>query len=253
MQQVQSGYLFKQPLIEGIICRRRNRFVMEVEIEGRLYDCHCPVTVRIGQIVFRNIPCLLSVSPNANRRTAFTVEAISADPPGECQKAWIGINQNAANRYVEHFLRAGQLSEMIQADEPIKREPSFGHAKLDFLAGDVYLEVKTPLTQLPFEPQGHLLTDEQKGEFKSFDRLLKQIGVLSDCLKRHRRAILLLCFMYEPPCSKPDMQWEQNRDALETIQASIQSGLEIWQIHLQITPKGVYLRRYYDSTSLFRQ
>ncbi|MFE4129680.1 hypothetical protein [Peribacillus sp. YIM B13482] len=48
--------------MEGVILKRGNRFIMEVEVEGGVYDCHCPTTGRIGSIVFRNISCLLSKS-----------------------------------------------------------------------------------------------------------------------------------------------------------------------------------------------
>ena len=37
-------YMFDEPLIEGIIIKKRNRFIMEVEIDGKVYDCHCPTT-----------------------------------------------------------------------------------------------------------------------------------------------------------------------------------------------------------------
>ena len=47
-------YLFETPLVEGVICKRRNRFIMEVEIEGAAHDCHCPVTGSIGNIVMKN-------------------------------------------------------------------------------------------------------------------------------------------------------------------------------------------------------
>ncbi|WP_279230940.1 hypothetical protein [Clostridium tyrobutyricum] len=91
-------YIFETPLLEGIIRKRPNRFIMQVELNGVIFDCHCPTTGRIGNIILEDIPCLLSKSPNKTRKTPFTVEAISLDDIDTNKKRWIGINQNAANR-----------------------------------------------------------------------------------------------------------------------------------------------------------
>ena len=49
-----------------------------------------------------------------SRKTPYTVEAVSlADPRGP--PSWVGINQMAANRYIEHFWNAGALPELSGA------------------------------------------------------------------------------------------------------------------------------------------
>lgn len=133
MQTNNNPFIFETPLIEGVICRRRNRFIMEVEVDGVIYDCHCPTTGRIGDIILRDVPCLLSLSNNLSRKTLYTVEAISVDLPSNATKSWIGINQNAANRYVEHFIKNGQLSGMVNNGEAIKENKKSATPNLIFL------------------------------------------------------------------------------------------------------------------------
>jgi sugar fermentation stimulation protein A len=96
-------FLFEEPLVEGLIKSRPNRFIMLVEVNGKVVKCHCPATGRIGGIKFKDVPCLLSKAKNKKRKTLYTVEAISLDKPEAKKKSWIGINQNAANKYVEFF------------------------------------------------------------------------------------------------------------------------------------------------------
>jgi sugar fermentation stimulation protein A len=96
---------FAEPLSTGIIVRRPNRFIIEVEIDGAVVGCHCPTTGRIGNLILDGLRCLLSRSHSSTRKTPYTVEAISVDPPDSRDVTWIGINQNAANRYVEQALR----------------------------------------------------------------------------------------------------------------------------------------------------
>lgn len=137
--------MFENALTEAIIRKRPNRFIMQVEINGEIVDCHCPTTGRIGNLVLENLPCLLSKSASATRKTPYTVEAISVNPIDADTKSWIGINQNAANRYVEHYLKNGGFSDIIgDGVQEVLREQWIGVSKLDFLVGDIYLEVKTP-------------------------------------------------------------------------------------------------------------
>lgn len=243
-------FIFTTPLIEGVIHKRKNRFVMEVEFDGTVYECHCPTTGRIGNIVFRNIPCLLSQSTNVARKTPYTVEAISLDLPTEKNKSWIGINQNAANRYVEHFLNTGQFSDMVRNDGNVKREQTLGTSKLDFLVGDTYIEVKTPLTTLQVEPKDHIAT-KPISDFQSFERFVKHINELADSLQEHQRAILLNCFIYENPGYKVSNQNKNSGYIRKQVQSCIKRGIEIWQVDFKITPTEVSLIKYFETTTDF--
>ena len=37
-------YQFREPLLEGVILRKRKRFTAEVAVNGELIVCHCPTT-----------------------------------------------------------------------------------------------------------------------------------------------------------------------------------------------------------------
>lgn len=161
-------------------------------------------------------PCLVSDadSPplpglgkaNGNRRTLYTVEAISLEPllafgDGRTKRTderWIGINQNRSNRFIEHFLRNGSLPELLprpsEAPE-VLREQIVGKSKIDFLVRvqpegskrnlTSYLEVKTPLIHLPTE--GHPNAEKDDKKFTSFHRLVKHFGDLADTLPAQKK------------------------------------------------------------------
>jgi hypothetical protein len=76
---IMKQYSFKEPLIEGTILTRPNRFIMLVVLNGKKIFAQCPATGRIGNIVFENVPCLLSKADNPKRKTKHTVEAIWLD------------------------------------------------------------------------------------------------------------------------------------------------------------------------------
>ena len=137
-------YLFEEKLIEGKIKKRKNRFILIVEINNEIFNCHCPSTGTIGNIILENIPCLLSKSKNIKRATLYTVEAISLDKPEKKDKNWIGINLISSNKYVDYCLKKGMYNKMINKINSIKREVNLGNSKIDFLINNnCYLEVKS--------------------------------------------------------------------------------------------------------------
>ncbi|MEE9448871.1 MAG: DNA/RNA nuclease SfsA [Ignavibacteriaceae bacterium] len=241
---------FETPLVEGIIRKRKSQFTMDVEVDGFVYNCHCPTTGRIGNIVLNDIPCLLSESKDETRKTPYTVEAISLDLMHKKNKSWIGINQNAVNRYVEHFLRTGQFYDMVRHGETVKREQTLGNSKLDFLVGNTFIEVKTPLMSLQVEIKEHVKT-KKVSEFNSFERFIKHINELAGSLKQNEKAILLICFIYDNPRFKVSNNSKHSDYIREQVQSSIKKGIEIWQANFKITPTGVNLTDYFKTTNDF--
>ncbi len=233
-------YLFKDSLIDGIIKSRPNRFIMMVEINGKLEKCHCPSTGRIGGLTFEEIPCLLSKSNNPDRKTKYTVEAFSLDDLDKSSKSWIGINQTKANEYVEFFIKSGLLNNMLGKVKEVKREVKLGKSRIDFLVNNKdYVEVKTPLMIIP--TLGHKNHRENNKPFVGFDRMIKHFRDISKSIREGSRAIVLLCNIYNAvPFVVPKPRGSESRIANAARKARIR-GLENWQINLKIDKKGVNL------------
>lgn len=229
-------YEFKEKLIEGLIKSRPNRFIMFVEVEGKLHRCHCPSTGRIGSVDFVDIPCLVSKATTPNRSTDFMVEAISLDS----RKSWIGINQTRVNRYIEFFLRNNLFPEMINSAD-VKRESRLGNSRIDFKVGNDYLEVKMPLITLPTNNA----PKQKHSKFDSFDRLIKHFNDLAHSINKDSRAIILLCYVYDAkPFVRPKLD-NSNSRILKAAKRSQRKGVENWQVNLKIDDEGVSLRKYF--------
>jgi sugar fermentation stimulation protein A len=239
-----SEYKFESPLKEGLIKSRPNRFIMIVEGDASVMRCHCPSTGRIGDIVFKDIPCLLSEpEPKSHdRKTECTVEAISVDPIGRREKTWVGINQTMANRYLEHFIITGQMEEMLGSVGKVKREVKLGSSRIDFAVGDILLEVKSPLTEIPFSAS---VAHRELPAMTSFDRLIKHFGELSASIEKRGRAILLLCYQYDAEAFKPPPMDKANERIEKAAMKAEKNGLETWQANLKIDRFGVSLLKYF--------
>ena len=233
-------YRFPERLEEGVILARPNRFIMTVRSEGRTLRSHCPSTVRLGDLKVSDIPCLFSRAADPSRKTEATVEAISLDPPDTRRKSWVGINQTAANRYIEFFLRAGRMPLMASGE--VRREVRLGASRIDFLVGRTYVEVKTPLNMLPVPAR---LAKTAHPPFDSFDRLIKHMGELGSALGHGNRAVILLCYLYDAaPFRVPAAQSETSPVASAARRAA-ERGVERWQINLRLDPQGVRMLRYF--------
>jgi len=243
-------YLFEEPLIEAIIKSRPNRFIMIVNVNGKEYKAHCPCTGRIGNVVFDNIPCLLSESANKERKTKYTVEAISLDNPKtkNANKKWIGINQTKSNNYIEYFFKQNAFEKIITNGKEIKHEQKLGKSRIDFRINNNYIEVKTPLTQLP---ESKYVKTKEHGEFNSFDRIIKHFEDLTTDLKANQKAITIMCYQFDAPAFVVPKLEKANTRIITAAKLAHSKGLETWQINLIIDSKGVVLRKYFKLNLMF--
>ena len=222
----------------GSILSRPNRFIMLVRAGGKTLRCHCPTTGRLGDLELSGLPCLYSTSESDARKTRHTVEAIStSDGMG-----WIGINQTAANRYFEFFLKEGALPGLASGE--IHREVKLGKSRIDFLVGNSYVEVKTPLIVLPSSAS---IAQVRRSRFDSFDRLIRHMGELRASLSRGWQAKLVLCFLYDAEPFRPPPPDGTNSRILKAARAAENAGVERWQVNLRVDPTGVSLIRYFRS------
>ena len=243
-------FTFAEPLVEGTVVARPNRFIMDVDFNGTVERCHCPVVSRIGDIDTAGRPCLVSDSHNPKRKLPRTVEALSLDQPHDPHKRWIGINQNASNRYVEHFLRAGALVKIVghEGASTVRREVALGDSRLDFLIdNNLYLEVKTPMVQLrtPIPPYVPRLP---AAPFSSTERAMRHLRELAHSLQDHERAVILYCLYY----TNTGFRYYHGttyEEVCATVDACHTAGVELWQADFEVTPYGVYLHRYYELES----
>lgn len=233
---------FPTPHKVGIIVNRPNRFILEVEVEGKLEKCHCPTTGKIaGGMALAGLPCLVSGPYDLTKRTtAYTVEAISPLHLGEVGQQWVGINQTAINRQVGEALEKGWLAPMVPEALPgsIKREQRLGSSRIDFLIGDsTWLEVKMPITYIDSPGAPAALTSKKTPKPMGVSRMEKQMGDLTAALLEGKRAIILATYGYTMPHGlAPQATRGSNFKPLPALARALEAGLERWQLNWSYHP-----------------
>lgn len=242
-----TPYSFPEPLAEGIILARRNRFDMLVDLNGSAVQCHCPTTWNIGQLDVAGRPCLLSRRVQKDpRKTPYTVEAVSLNRPEDAEKRWIGINQTAANRYVEYYLKNDGFPDMLASTSRVRRARLSGKTNLDFIVGDVCIAIKAPLLVLPGIPAE--MRSDARPSSPNTERFLRRITKLAHSLPNIRRVLLLVIYIHDHPdfhISEFREQYGEHYAAIKDIAAkSAEMGIENWQVNFALDSNSVRLDRY---------
>lgn len=207
-----------------------------VDIDGEELVAHIPTTNRIGDVENKNLPCLLSYHDNPKRKLKYDIEAVLLSD----DENWVGINQILSNRLVEHFFIEHELDAIVSNYDTIQREVNLGISKLDFKVGDVYLEVKTPLTTINIKYGQNIKTLPPK-PFSSTDRMVKHLKELAGSLENHEKAVFLQVFQYRMTEKKERLRSIHYEEVAQTFKEASEAGVEFWEIQMDFRPEGVTL------------
>lgn len=227
--------IFEQPLIKAKIKSRINRFIFIVELDGKEVEAHCPSGGTIAGISrkdFKDIECLMSDhGTDSGRRTRYTVEAISLDDG----LTYAGINQTKSNRYVEYFLQDNAVKNILQIKDEVKREKKLGNSRIDFKAGNCYIEVKTMVADYYCKASSRL-TDLMKEQHPSIDRIQKHVRALTNEIKSNNsRAAIITVFQYNAPTFNPPIDDPVYAEFVEDLKLAKAAGLRQYQMNILIT------------------
>lgn len=232
---------FDKPLLKALVKERINRFIFIVELNGELVEAHCPSGGTIAGIprkLMTQLPCLLSDHEDKpNRRTRYTVEAISLDNG----RTYMGINQTASNHYVHQFLQDENVQHTLDIDGYVVREKKLGTSRIDFKVDDTYIEVKTMVAEY-YGKASKQLRALMKPQEPSVERMQKHIRELTHEVDAHKsKAIMLTVFQYDAPKFEPPVDNPKYKDLVEDLKLAKASGVRQYQVNLRITEKYVEL------------
>ena len=130
------------PLIPGRLIKRYKRFLADIELEdGSVVTAHCPNSGSMLGCNLPGSPVLLSLSPNPNRKLAYTWELLQVNG------FWVGLNTMLPNRLAEEAIQDGTIAE-LQGYPKLRREVAYGseRSRIDILlernGRRCYVEVK---------------------------------------------------------------------------------------------------------------
>lgn len=213
---------------EGRFINRPNRFVAEVEIDGKTEIVHVKNTGRCRELLPKGGKVYLEYSDHPGRRTKWDLIAVKKG------RRMINMDSQIPNRVVEEWLREGNL---FPDHTKIQREYTYGQSRID-------LYVETPQSRILIEVKGVTLEEDGRVLFPDApsQRAIKHMKELQRAVKEGYEAYLFFVVQmkgvdYFIPNFKT--QPEFARTLLECREA----GVHILAYDCEVTKDSIFLNQ----------
>lgn len=139
MKEVKMDFVFP-PLVKGMLLKRLNRFLAEVDVGGRKILAHVPNSGRMEELLAEGVGCWLSKQNKTERKTTHDLVLV------EYNEEIIAIDSRLPNHILENALKYRKLPDMTGIVS-WKREAAIGKSRIDFCLfdgrGRIWVEVKS--------------------------------------------------------------------------------------------------------------
>lgn len=128
-------------IVKGTFINRPNRFIANVDIDGKTHTVHVKNTGRCKELLIPDATVYLEKSSNPDRKTKFDLVAV--EKKRDKDTLLINMDSQAVNDVAEEWLKGGNL---FSKDAKIRREVTYNKSRFDFYIEDgcdkIFLEVK---------------------------------------------------------------------------------------------------------------
>ena len=114
-----------QTMKKGIFIARPNRFIAQVELDGKIEICHVKNTGRCKELLRPGVTVWLEKSNNPARKTAYDLISVKK---GE---EWVNVDSQAPNQVAAEWL---PQSGLFPKETVFRREVKKGNSRFDFCA-----------------------------------------------------------------------------------------------------------------------
>ena len=182
---------------KGIFRSRPNRFIAEVEIDGKIEICHVKNTGRCKELLVTGAAVFVNKADNPNRSTKYdmiAVEKIAGDSEGNAKARinshrLINMDSYAPNITFGEYIRQGNFIEDITL---VKSEAKYGASRFDFYvetaAAKAFIEVKG----VTLEEKGIAMFPDAPTE-----RGVKHLNELAACISAGYNAYVVFIIQME--------------------------------------------------------
>jgi len=109
-------------LKRGIFCKRLNRFLAEVELDGKICQCHVKNTGRLGELLIPGAEVWCEIHDDPARKTKYSLLLVRKGD------RLVSIDSQAPNRLAFEYVQSGGLGTVPQT---VRREVTCGDSRFD--------------------------------------------------------------------------------------------------------------------------
>ena len=217
-------------ICQGTFKSRSNRFIANVEMDGKLNTVHVKNTGRCKELLTPDATVYLEKSDNPNRKTAYDLVAVRKG------NRLINMDSQIPNRAVEEWIKSGGL---LGENPFVKPESTFGKSRFDF-----YVESKNSDRKAYVEVKGCTLENDGVCMFPDAptERGVKHILELAECVKSGFEAyIVFLIQMNDVKYFTPN--YATHKEFGEALKLAQKNGVTILTFDSIVTPDSIQLNK----------
>lgn len=218
-------------MLPGIFKSRPNRFIANIEVNGKIEVCHVKNTGRCKELLTLDANVFVQESNNPNRKTKFSLISVKKD------KKLINMDSQVPNKVVHEWILKGGLFKNITL---IKPESKYNNSRFDF-----YVEADNK--KIFIEVKGVTLEDKGVVRFPDAptERGVKHIKELCDAISEGYEAyVIFVIQMKDVLYFEPNS--ETHKAFAEALKYAKKSGVNILAVDCDVTKDTIEIRDFVD-------
>jgi len=216
-------------ILQGKFISRPNRFIANIEINGKIEICHVKNTGRCKELLIPNATVFVQESNNPNRKTKFSLIGVIKG------SGIINMDSQVPNKVVNEWILKGNLFADVTL---IKPETQYNKSRFDF-----YIETKNKKAFI--EVKGVTLEDHGIVRFPDAptERGVKHVRELCDCIKEGYEAYIIFVIQM-----KNVIQFEPNvethKEFAEALKEAKKQGVHIIAVDCHVNENSIDIMDY---------
>lgn len=241
--------IYNQPMkygkiLQGTFINRPNRFIAEVEINGKTEKIHVKNTGRCRELLIKGASVYLEQSKNPKRKTLFDLIAVEKTQkensikknykPGTVFPLLINMDSQAPNKIAGEWIKESGYFNRIKY---LKPEYTLGKSRFDFYLE--YLDKDGQEHKMIIEVKGVTLEKNGIAMFPdaTTERGLKHIKELTRLCKTYETAVIFVIQMKGPKIFMPN--YETHREFALSLKEAFEQGVKLIAFDTKVTPDKV--------------
>lgn len=207
-------------IVEAKFVNRPNRFIANVELNGKLINVHVKNTGRCRELLIPGVSVILEESDNLSRKTKYDLVCV--------KKAgrWINMDSQLPNKAAALWLREGGFfEEEIQ----VFTERKYGNSRFD-------LYIESEKRKAFMEVKGVTLEENGIARFPDAptERGIKHLKELIRCMEDGYEAYVLFVIQMKG-ISSFEPNWERHREFAEVLCEAAEKGVHVLAYDCEVT------------------
>lgn len=218
-------------ILPAVFIARPNRFIAEIEIDGKREICHVKNTGRCRELLIKGAGIYVQKSDNPLRKTKYDLISVFKG------QELINIDSQAPNKVFGEWVHDGKFIKNVSL---IKPECKYKNSRFDFYIETEGRKIFAEIKGVTLEENGAVMFPDAPTE-----RGIKHIKELCGCIKEGYEAYIFFVIQMER-CSYFTPNRKTHPEFADALTEAGKRGVNIYALNCAVMPDELKINRYVD-------